>query len=298
MSALVSALFLLPTQAAAPDPNRLPIGPKGERTVEVGKITDLRSGKAVTAKDIAEAARGKRFVFLGENHATAPHQQLEADVIQALVADGREVVVGMEMITRPKQGPLDLWSAGKLEEADFLSQVDWKGQWGYDFGFYRPVLNAVKQNHLPLVALNVPRDWVRTVGRGGFAALSTEQRLQLPPALGQPIPEHRQVFDSLMGGHPVAGQQGENMYAAQVLWDEGMADTALKFLDRMPTSSKTVFVVIAGSGHVMYGQGINARIEKRGGGKGITVVMTQSATSPTVSRGLADFVYVSTPSEK
>lgn len=282
------ALFL---GQGPPDPNRLPIGPKGEWTVAVGKVTNLDNGRAGTAKDVALAARGKRFVFLGENHATAPHQRLEADVIQALVDDGRDVVVGLEMYTRPKQDWLDLWSQGGIEEADFLAKSDWQGQWGFDFKFYRPVFEAVRRDRLPLIALNVPRDWVRAVGKGGYDALTTEQRLQLPADLGAPVPDHRRVFDSLMGGHPMQG----HLYDAQVLWDQGMADTAVKVLERRPTSAKTVFVVIAGSGHVMYGQGINARVAVRGAGKGITLVMLQSDTPATVSRGLADFAYVTAP---
>ncbi|RYG18392.1 hypothetical protein EON82_22660, partial [bacterium] len=156
MSLLLSALVSLQT----PGPYRLGIGRRGEQVVAVDSIASLENGRVVSAKDITFAARGKRFVYLGESHATAPHQQLEADVIQALVDDGREVVVGLEMYTRPKQSWLDAWTAGTLEEAEFLAKSDWKGQWGYDYAFYRPVFEAAKKARLPMVALNVPRDWV------------------------------------------------------------------------------------------------------------------------------------------
>ncbi len=294
MSLLLAALL----GQTPPDPNRLPLGTKGERTVTLGAITDLASGREATPKDVALKARGKRFVFLGESHATTPHQRLEADVIQALVDDGRDVIVGLEMYTRPKQDWLDRWSKGGIEEADFLQKSDWKGQWGFDFGFYRPVFEAARKNRLPLVALNVPRDWVRAVGKGGYAGLTTEQRLQLPPNLGEPAPEHRRVFDALMGGHPMGGPSGENVYAAQVLWDQGMADTATKFLERTPTSPKTAFVVIAGSGHVMYGQGINLRLQRRGAGSGVTLVMAQAEGPTAVAKGIGDFVYVTEPDKE
>lgn len=294
MSLLLAAMLSSPIQA---DPNRLAIGRRGEQTVVLDGITNLDTGRPAAAKDIARAARGKRFVYLGENHATAPHQQLESDLIQALVDDGREVIVGLEMYTRTKQSWLDQWTAGSIEETDFLAKSDWKGQWGYDYTFYRPVFETVRKAKLPLIALNVPRDWVRAVGRDGYGALTTEQRLQLPPNLGEPSPDHKAVFNALMGGHPVAGPRGDNMYSAQVLWDQGMADTAVKYLERTKTSSKTVFVVIAGSGHVMYGQGINGRIERQKAGKGITVVMLQSDKASSVSKGLADFVYVSKPKQ-
>ena len=50
--------------------------------------------------------------------------------------------------------------------------------------------------------------------------------------------------------------------------------------------------MIAGSGHVMYRQGINRRVEARGAGKGVTLVMAQADGPTTVARGLGDFVVV------
>jgi uncharacterized iron-regulated protein len=193
------------------------------------------------------------------------------------------------MYQRPKQGLLDQWSAGQLGESEFLDKSDWKGQWGYDFAFYRPIFDTVQRFKLPLIGLNIPRDWVRTVGKGGFDALKPEDRSQLPADMSLENADHKKVFDSLMGGHAMS----PNTYSAQVLWDEAMADTALKYLAEHKPSSRTVFVVVAGSGHVMYRQGINYRIARRKGGDGITVVMINSSEPVTVSNGLADFVLVS-----
>lgn len=157
------------------------------------------------------------------------------------------------------------------------------------------MLEAVKENHLPLVALNIPRDWVHAVGQKGYAGLPTSAKLQLPPTLFLGNLQHRQVFDSLMGGHAMAGPSMDSMYAAQTLWDEAMADTAIKYRERRGETPEDIFVVIAGAGHVMYGQGINYRIQRRHGGAGITLVMLSASTPAGVSRGLGDFVYVSSP---
>ncbi len=285
-------MFLMSAQEQI-SPYTLPIGRAGQTIVESGRITDLKSGKAATADDIAKAADRHLFVFLGEEHATEPDQQLHSDIIQALVRRGRKVVVGLEMYQRPKQNLLDKWTLGQIEESDFLTQSDWKGQWGYPYPFYRPIFDTVRRFKLPLIGLNVPRDWVRSVGKGGFEALGADPKSQLPETMSLDNKDHRQVFTALMGGHPMTGPTGEHIYSAQVLWDEGMADTALKYLGAHKPNSRTVFVVIAGSGHVMYGQGINYRIAKRKGGDGITVVMAESDEPMSVSNGLADFVMVS-----
>lgn len=277
----------------APSPYSLPLGRPGTTVAESGRITTLGTGAAATPDDIAKAADGKRYVFLGEQHATPAHQQMQALIIDALARRGRKVVIGLEMLQRPKQPILDSYNAGKIDEAAMRDQADWKGQWGYDFSFYRPVFDVARRYKAPIVGLNVPRDWVRAVGRGGLSALPPEAKTELPANIDPKVPDHQKVFEALMGGHPVSGPQGENMLAAQTIWDEGMADTAVKYFEKNKTDRKTVFVVIAGSGHVMYNQGINLRLARRKAGEGITVVMTESTEPISASNGLGDFFYVS-----
>src|SRR6185503_6689264 len=110
---MIAALFL-----AQVDPMNLPIGSR--ETIEVRIGGDLRG--------IVAAARSKRFVYVGENHDNPEAHRWQADIVKGLVADGRNVIVGTEMYQRPKQGFLDMWSLGKLDEATFLEQSDWKGQ--------------------------------------------------------------------------------------------------------------------------------------------------------------------------
>lgn len=272
------------------DPLRLGIGRKGELTIEPGTLVDLRTEKVAHLSDVVQAAKRSRFVFVGESHATAPHQQFEADLVQGF-AKSRPVAVGVEFITRPKQSVLDDWTRGRLAEPEFLAAVDWKGQWGFDYALYRPLFEICRTASLPLVGLNLPRDWVRAVGRGGQTALTPEQRTELPSRMPLDFSSHRKIFESFMGGHPITGEKGENMYAAQVLWDEGMADTAVKSLPRLEKGG--IMVVVAGAAHVMYGQGISLRVKRQIGEKGIHVVMVDSDEPVTVSRGIADFVYVS-----
>lgn len=291
--ALVSFAIML---AADVDPMNLPLGPrKGSVEVPVGTIVDTRTGKPATVRDIAKAADGHRFVYLGESHTNPEHHKMQAAIIEALARRGRDVIVGLEMFTRPRQQDLNPWTLGWLTEPEFIERSGWKTEWGFDYGLYKPVFDAVKRLRLPMIALNVPRDWVRTVGRQGLAGLTQQQRDQLPEDIDLGWKDHRRFFEAMVGGHPMAGPMGDNMYAAQVLWDVGMADSALKYWDRTPRSSKTVVVILAGVGHTAYGLGINGRIAKRTGDPGITVSMVEAADKATVSRGLGDFVFAAKP---
>lgn len=77
--------------------------------------------------------------------------------------------------------------------------------------------------------------------------------------------KHREQFDGLMRAS--AGQHGglneaalQNMYEVQCLWDDYMADSAVRHLKANPLDT---FVVIAGVGHVAGRVGIPDRIHRR-----------------------------------
>jgi len=285
---MIAALVLLQTTTYT-----LPIGRPGQATVAVNEVRDLRTDEISSVAKVAEAAKGYRFVYIGESHDNPHHHKMQADIIDELAKSGRDVVVGLEMFTRPVQKALNPWTLGMYTKEEFIQEADWKGQWGFPFEIYEPIFNVVKQHRIPMVALNVPRDWVRAVGRGGYEALTAEQKAQLPRDFFLGNKEHKKIFESMMGGHSMTGNQGDNIYKAQVLWDEGMADTALKYLNARTIGPNTVFVVVAGSGHTMYGQGINFRIQRRTGLEGINVTCIESKEPIKVSRGLGDFVYCS-----
>jgi uncharacterized iron-regulated protein len=280
---------------ASQDPYRLNIGNPGEVLIQPGTLVETSTGKVVTAKEIAIEAAKHRFLFLGETHETKAHHALQAQIIQELVGSGRKTVVGIEYLTRPMQAPLSRFASRETDRAKFLEEADWKNQWGFDFEAYAPIFEVARELKLPMVALNVPRDWVRAVGRGGLSALTEEQRAELPKEIYLGNENHRKVFVALTGGHPLAGERGENFYSAQVLWDEGMADSAIKWLEKNDPEDNVTFVVLTGSGHVMYGLGINYRVQRRLGKSGPSVVMLTSADPVTVAKGLADYVFVAKP---
>jgi uncharacterized iron-regulated protein len=288
----LAALQTPASPAALPDPLLLPINSSKRLMVKPGKMVDLKTGKPATPADVASAAADVRFVYLGEDHDNPLHHQMQADIIRALVAAGRDVAVGMEQFQRPVQPSLNGWTLGWYTDEQFIAKSDWKKQWGMDYSLYKPIFDAVKELHLPLIALNIARDWVRAVGRGGLAALPDEAKPQLPATMDLGNTNHQSLFWSLMGGHPPMPEAAQkNMYSAQVLWDEAMADSAIKYMLTRP-SPKSVIVIVAGSGHVMYRQGINWRVKNRTGDPGVTVVMSNGDSARDVSRGLGEFFYL------
>ena len=287
---LAAALVLASPQDV--DPLLLDVNGRGRITVDQG-LYRTSDGSLAQIEDVVKAAEGVRFVFVGESHDQLEHHKEQSAVIEGLAEAGRDVAVGFEMFTRDNQRNLAPWTVGMWTRDEFIVESNWKTQWGLDFALYEPIFDVIKQRRIPMVALNVPRDWVRLVGKQGTGALTPEQRQWVPdPFLGNE--KHRAVFTAMIGGHPMAGDQGENMYAAQVTWDEGMATSALDYM-KTRLSSKAVMVVVAGSGHMMYGQGINYRIGKKTGERCLNIACITTDGPREVSKGIADFVLATRP---
>ncbi len=284
MSLLLSIIV-----AQAVDPYALPIGAPGNVVPKPG-YTRTADGGQVGVDEIAAASKGVKYVLVGENHATPGHHQAQADIIRALVKSGRHVAVGMEMFTRDNQKYVSGLSSGRMTIEEFRTASNWDKQWGHDFGAYRPVLEAVKELGLPVVALNVPREWVRQVSRSGYASFDEFQKRWVPQ-LDLTNKNHRMVFDALMGGHPMPEDQARNIYSGQVTWDTGMANSAIDWMGQR-NSENWVMVILAGSGHVMYGQAINYRIFQQSGERSMSVVCIQEFPSGHVSKGIGDFVFL------
>ncbi|MCU0316013.1 MAG: ChaN family lipoprotein [Fimbriimonadaceae bacterium] len=261
-------------------------------TVKVSQgLIDSTTGKAATPEDVIAAAKGVRFLLVGESHTSPEHHKLQAALIEAAAKSGRPVVVGLEMFTRDNQANIAPWSSGTMSEEDFIVQSNWKTQWGFDFAFYRPIFDAIKRHKLPLYALNAPRDWVRQVGRNGPGILTEEQKKWVPEVyMGNE--RHRALFKALIGGHPLEGQRGENMIAAQIVWDTAMAQTAL---EASQTHQEALVVILAGSGHVMYQAGINYRLQRLAKAESLDVVCIDIAEEREVSKSIGRFIFASPP---
>ncbi|MDW8106498.1 MAG: ChaN family lipoprotein [Armatimonadota bacterium] len=274
----------------------LPLGdPRRQKmlTVRPNEILHTHTRRAVSLQQLIRLLEPATFILIGELHDNPQHHQFQAQVIEALVQAGRSVIVGMEMFDRTKQPVLNLWTLNRLSEEEFIQQSEWKSQWGFDFALYRPIFEVVYRHRLRLVALNVPRALVRQTARAGWHSIPEAERMGIPdPDLS--VEEHRKLFYALLGNHHPAGDaSNDNFYAAQVVWDTGMADSALRYLERTVPSPRLAFVILAGNGHVMYDLGISLRLRKRTNLAISTIVPLPPSVQPMqVRAALADFVWL------
>ena len=124
--------------------------------------------------------RTARVVYVGEMHTSARHHEIQLRVIRALHDGGIRLAVGMEMFDRSYQTVLDLWAAGGLDEEAFLRRTHWYANWRFDYGLYRSILDYIRTEKIPLVALNVPFSIPPKIRVGGTEYLTEYEKGYLP----------------------------------------------------------------------------------------------------------------------
>lgn len=232
-----------------------------EAPVVLDGITDTRTGEVITPAELPKRLAGARLVLVGESHTDMDYHRAELRVLQELVRAGRPVLVGLEMYPYPEQRFLDGWVDGRLAEEGFLQASRWYENWGYNWLYYRDIFLFAREHKLPMFALNAPRDVVTAVRKKGFKNLTPEEASHIPTDIDTSSPEHRTLFKSYFEGGGDAMHSGmtdaqwDSMIAAQSTWDATMAFHAVKALQEHG-GKDAVMVVLVGSGHVVYGLGI------------------------------------------
>lgn len=209
----------------------------------VGRLTDLE------------------VVFVGERHDRYEDHLNQLAVLQGLQQRGTSLAIGMESFQQPFQAHLDAYVAGAISEEEMLRRTEYFSRWRFDYRLYRPILRFARRHGIPVIALNLPSELTEKVGDVGIAGLSREERAQLPEGIDRDNAAYRARLKEAFEAHPGMDEKDfEHFLEVQLLWDEGMAARAARFLSDHP--AKTL-VVLAGVGHVEYGQGIPARLQAR-----------------------------------
>jgi uncharacterized iron-regulated protein len=255
-------------------------------------ISGLRvsDGAQLDAAELFDELSRFDAVCIGESHDDPHHHYAELASLRELARRsahrGQHLGVGFEMFQAPFQSALDGYRAGHLDENAFLASSQYEERWGFPFAFYRPLLEVGREQGLTLLALNARRELPRAVARRGLGELPPELTAELPE-LDLENASHRRNFDRLMQGHPHGSP--ENLYAAQVVWDETMAARSVAFLDGGRPARK--LLIVAGLAHCA-APAIPDRIERR---LAVRVASVLPSVGVPAEAELYDYALVMTP---
>lgn len=270
-----------------------------DKVLEVlpGAIASEEKGKAVDFSRMIKEIKDSQLVYIGENHDSLPMHEAQLKIIEALYAQDKKMSIGLEMFPVTFQPVLDKWTSGRLTRDEFIREGEWYVNWNLNFGFYEKIFDFARMKAIPMWALNAPKDLITTIRMKGWEALSKDER-QIVPRPDLTNQEHRllirTIFESAELPHQMKGagldMVFEGLYRAQVAWDEVMAANVVRAIEK----DGRRLVVLAGSGHLLYGLGINLRVYEKihpASKTVICVTVPEGKTGLQVNRSLGDYVW-------
>lgn len=228
--------------------------------IKEGRIVYLPTGIEVSEERLLDLLASARIIYVGEAHDSLEDHQVQLKILKGLWERFQgKIAVGMEMFRIPVQSDLDRWIEGRLGDKDF--QKIWYDNWRVDYGYYQALLTFIRENKIPLIALNAPHDIEVRVGVKGLMGLSPEDQKGLPE-IDRNDPYHRTVLQAIYKGHGAGLKGFEGFYDTMLLWDETMAESVAQYL-KSSAGADHKMVVFAGGFHVNYGFGIPRRLFRR-----------------------------------
>ncbi len=256
-----------------------PITAEESRAIPVFRGSD---GATVAYADLLAAACEAEVVIIGENHGhrvgNAWAATLFEDVIEKKNGWSTRPALSMEFFERDDQSRLDDYLKGVVDEATFRKKTE-RALGNYPPGHAR-MIEAAKKHDVPVIAANMPWQFVRFIRGKDYAALDTltpeQKRLfRIPDAMVEG--RYRKDHDELMGPMVDAelsakkpashgGSQTADKSAAQAeapemsdeekagkrkarldglfrvmqLWDWTMAESVADALPRLPIGDPTI----------------------------------------------------------
>jgi len=247
----------------------------------------LTVGQTPSLHQTLERLPDDRIVFVGETHDRYDHHLVQLEVLKFLHQKYGDVALGVEWFQFPFQSVLDDYVAGRITEAQMLARSGYFERWRFDYRLYRPIMRYARDNGIPIVALNAPAELTGKIGQGGLDSLTADERSQLPESYGPVTEAYRSRVREAFDAHPRQDQAFDHFLQVMQTWDETMARRAA---DAVAAHPGRHLLVLAGSGHVMFGDGIPDRVERDTGIRGARLLIgAELASVPQV----ADFLVLS-----
>ncbi|MDN0076098.1 ChaN family lipoprotein [Crenobacter sp. SG2303] len=214
------------------------------------------------------------LVLLGEMHDNAEGHKQRYALIKEAVFNGWRPVIAMEQFDRGNQAKLDE-ALKRCTNTDCVIEAAAPANSGWNWEYYKPLIELAQRYKLPIIAANVSRDEAAKVMRDGFSAIFDQATLD-GYGLNKPVPADILTAQAheLDAGHcgklPKETLQG--MVNAQIARDVFMAKV---MFDNRAHS----VLLIAGNGHVRRDIGVPRWLGKYANGA-LSVGFVDSKPAP------------------
>ena len=212
------------------------------------RLLDLNRNTELPLSQAISELKKSRIVVVGEHHNKGAHHRAQLAVIQALNEAGLEVAVGLEMFRHDSQPALDRWVAGGMDAQRF--EKIYYDNWNFPWQAYSMIFEYARDQQIPMIGLNVPREITRQVSRNGFNSLTPEQKGQLAEVSCVVDQQYMNYIRQAFGGHGHGQLNFIHFCEAQMVWDTAMAVYSINYLEKNPNAT---VVILTGVGHAQKG---------------------------------------------
>jgi uncharacterized iron-regulated protein len=253
-------------------------------------ITRMSDRQKVTLSQLTSDAEHSDLVLIGEAHDNKTHHDLQLSLIRALLTKKIPLAIGLEMIQSDSQQQLNFWTEGLMSEQDF--KIVYDRNWSQDWALYRDIFIFARDNHIPMVALNIPKELVTKVSRNGFDSLTPEEKKDLP--LGTTCDLNNPHTDLLKKSfqdvfkHVTNGRTFTYFCEAQTLRNSGMAMNVERFIKKHRGRK---IVALAGIWHAVK-NAIPEQLERKGSKLTNTVILPElpELNTKNIDASLVDYM--------
>lgn len=252
----------------------------------ISTVMRVEDREVIRVEKMIDEVRDTPLIFVGERHDAPSHHELQLDILKAMKRNGKRLAIGMEMFEESSQRALDAWSAGKVPEESFrkVFEYNWRN---IPWSLYRDIMIFARDNRIPILALNAPREIVRKVGQQGFSSLTSDELILLPEGITAEVSDKYISFIS--SSYAVHGRNAgsfRHLCEAQMLRNRVMARRITDYFVRHPQTS---MVVLAGGGHAREKGGIPAELTRVLPYK-VILPPVPMLTQATINTGDADYL--------
>ncbi|MEH6453647.1 MAG: ChaN family lipoprotein [Psychromonas sp.] len=198
------------------------------------------------------------IILVGEWHSHSAIHRFQSDLFRAMFNNNPNIALSMEQFSRNKQAVVDQYLAAEIGEQTLIKEAD---AWFNYVSDYRALVEFSKAQQLDVIASNAPKKVVSCIGKEGLQYLDKldgNERAWVAQNISTEDSAYKKQFLASM--HHGTEVQNLKHFAAQVTWDETMAESMVQYLDENPNKR---ILHIAGKFHVENGLGIAASIKVR-----------------------------------
>ncbi|USD31632.1 MULTISPECIES: ChaN family lipoprotein [Vibrio] len=214
--------------------------------------------KPISLTQLPNKIKHADVILIGEWHTHSGIHRFQTELLKMLISQDQNIALSMEQFSRDHQDVVDQYLAGEIGEQTLIKETN---AWPNYESDYRPLIELAKANQIDVIAANAPKPIVRCIGRHGIHYLDElppEQRSNVAGQVNTGSSPYKDKFMASM--HHGKPEQTEKQFAAQITWDETMAESITRYLDKNPA---TQVLHIAGKFHIEQGLGTKASILSR-----------------------------------